>query len=63
MSELEPMNDAYAEFFDGHAPARITIGCSALAFGALVEVDCVAVLAPGDRSTGSGARTPPTARP
>jgi 2-iminobutanoate/2-iminopropanoate deaminase len=36
------MNDAYLEFFAGDPPARITVGCAALALGAAVEIDCIA---------------------
>ena len=42
MSEFAAMNKAYLEFFSGDPPARITVGCDALALGALVEIDCVA---------------------
>jgi len=36
------MNEAYLAFFPGAPPARITVGCSGLALGALVEIDCIA---------------------
>jgi 2-iminobutanoate/2-iminopropanoate deaminase len=36
------MNEAYLAFFPSDPPARITVGCSALALGAFVEIDCVA---------------------
>jgi len=36
------MNEAYLAFFPGDPPARITVGCSGLALGALVEIDCIA---------------------
>ena len=42
MARFAEMNEAYLEFFPGEPPARITVGCSALALGALVEIDCVA---------------------
>ncbi len=42
MSRFAEMNRAYLEFFPGDPPARITVGCSALALGALVEIDCIA---------------------
>ena len=45
MSTFEEMNDAYLSVFGADPPARITVGCSALALGAGVEIDCVAVLA------------------
>lgn len=38
------MNEAYLEVLGPEPPARITVGCSALALGAAVEIDCVAVL-------------------
>jgi len=44
MSSFEEMNEAYMSVFGDHPPARITVGCSALALGASVEIDCVAVL-------------------
>ena len=42
MSQFADMNRAYLELFPGDPPARITVGCAALALGALVEIDCVA---------------------
>ena len=44
MSTFEEMNDAYLSVFSDAVPARITVGCSALALGAGVEIDCLAVL-------------------
>ena len=44
MAQFADMNDAYLAVFGDDPPARITVGCSALALGALVEMDCVAVL-------------------
>ena len=44
MSSFEEMNEAYMSVFGEHPPARITVGCSALALGASVEIDCIAVL-------------------
>ncbi|MFK7870690.1 MAG: RidA family protein [Roseobacter sp.] len=36
-------NDTYSAFFEaGRLPARTTVGVTALAVGALVEIDCVA---------------------
>lgn len=43
MGQFEQMNQAYTSFFAGAPPARITVGCSELALGAVVEIDCVAV--------------------
>ncbi len=42
MTKFGEMNEAYLEFFPSDPPARITVGCSALALGAFVEIDCVA---------------------
>lgn len=42
MTKFGEMNEAYLEFFPSEPPARITVGCSALALGAFVEIDCVA---------------------
>ena len=42
MSAFTEMNRAYLEVFGDEPPARITVGCSALALGALVEIDCIA---------------------
>lgn len=46
MTDIEqygPMNEVYAEYFAGVAPpARTAIAVSALPFGALVEVECIA---------------------
>jgi len=42
MAQFPDMNAAYREFFPGDPPARITVGCSALAIGATVEIDCIA---------------------
>ena len=42
MAQFADMNRAYLEFFGEDPPARITVGCAALALGALVEIDCVA---------------------
>jgi 2-iminobutanoate/2-iminopropanoate deaminase len=44
MSTFGEMNDAYVSVFGDDPPARITVGCSALALDAGVEIDCVAVL-------------------
>jgi 2-iminobutanoate/2-iminopropanoate deaminase len=42
MARFTEMNEAYLEFFPSDPPARITVGCAALALGAFVEIDCVA---------------------
>ena len=41
MSQFGAMNEVYLEFFDGDPPARITVGCNALALGAQIEIDCI----------------------
>jgi 2-iminobutanoate/2-iminopropanoate deaminase len=42
MATFGEMNDAYLGVFGNDPPARITVGCSGLALGAAVEMDCVA---------------------
>ena len=42
MSTFREMNEAYLAVFGDDPPARITVGCQALALGAAVEIDCVA---------------------
>lgn len=42
MATFGEMNDAYLGVFGTDPPARITVGCSGLALGAAVEMDCVA---------------------
>lgn len=44
MTSFGTMNDVYSSVFGDSPPARITVGCSALALGALIEMDCVAVV-------------------
>lgn len=44
MSTFQEMNEAYLSVFGDAVPARITVGVSALALDAAVEIDCVAVL-------------------
>jgi 2-iminobutanoate/2-iminopropanoate deaminase len=44
MTQFPAMNDAYIAVFGDNPPARITVGCHGLALGALVEMDCIAVL-------------------
>src|SRR3954454_10045898 len=39
MNEFGAMNEAYAAFFEGAPPARITVGGVALALGARVEIE------------------------
>ena len=40
------MNGVYAEFFPENPPARSTVQVAALPKGGLVEIECVALLAP-----------------
>jgi len=42
MKTFPAMNAAYLEVIGADPPARITVGCSALALGAAVEIDAVA---------------------
>ena len=44
MSAFAQMNAAYLAVFGVDVPARITVGCTALALDALVEIDCIAYL-------------------
>jgi 2-iminobutanoate/2-iminopropanoate deaminase len=45
MGAFPEVNDAYAEFFAGDPPARVTVGVAALPRGAQVEIDAVVALA------------------
>jgi len=42
-AEFTAMNEAYAERFGGHKPARSTIGITTLPRGARVEIECIAI--------------------
>jgi 2-iminobutanoate/2-iminopropanoate deaminase len=44
MAEFAAMNESYLAAIGDDPPARITVGCSGLALGAAVEMDCIAVL-------------------
>lgn len=44
MTAFSAMNDAYLSVLGGDPPARITVGCTALALGAAVEMDCTAFI-------------------
>ena len=46
MAEFAAMNDAYAEVFGGHRPARSTVAVVALPLGAAVEIEAWASTAP-----------------
>lgn len=39
MGDFGPMNEAYAEVFGTHRPARSTVGVAALPLGAAVEIE------------------------
>ena len=42
MQFFQKMNQAYAEMFAGHKPARTTVAVAGLPLDALVEIECVA---------------------
>jgi 2-iminobutanoate/2-iminopropanoate deaminase len=46
MDDFAAMNGVYAEFFPENPPARSTVAVAALPKGALVEIECVAMLSP-----------------
>jgi len=46
MHDFADMNAVYAEFFPENPPARSTVEVAALPKGALVEIDCVALISP-----------------
>src|SRR5919112_3660525 len=46
MSDFAKMNTVYAEFFAENPPARSTVQVAGLPKGALVEIECVALLSP-----------------
>ncbi len=46
MTTFKEMNESYLEVIGSDPPARITVGCSALALGAAVEIDAVAYTGP-----------------
>ena len=46
MDDFAKMNAVYAEFFPENPPARSTVAVVALPKGALVEIECVALLSP-----------------
>jgi 2-iminobutanoate/2-iminopropanoate deaminase len=43
MSKFSEMNAAYVKFFPDEKPARSTFGVDGLAFGAALEIECLAV--------------------
>jgi len=46
MDDFAKMNAIYSEFFPENPPARSTVAVAALPKGALVEIECVALLSP-----------------
>ena len=44
MSEWGEMNKVYVTYFAKHLPARSAMGCTGLALGARVEIECIALL-------------------
>ncbi|HEX6271301.1 MAG TPA: RidA family protein [Anaerolineales bacterium] len=46
MNDFPNMNSVYAEFFPENPPARSTVQVAALPKGALVEIECVALINP-----------------
>jgi len=44
LADFANMNAVYGEFFPGNPPARTTVQVAALPRGALVEIECVAIL-------------------
>lgn len=44
MDDYASMNEAYAEFFGDDPPARSTMAGTGLAFGARVEIECIATV-------------------
>ena len=46
LGDFPNMNSTYAEFFPENQPARSTVQVAALPKGALVEIECVALLNP-----------------
>jgi 2-iminobutanoate/2-iminopropanoate deaminase len=46
MDDFAAMNGIYAEFFPENPPARSTVAVAALPKGALVEIECVAMIQP-----------------
>jgi len=46
MNDFAKMNAVYAEFFPENAPARSTVQVAGLPKGAVVEIECIALLNP-----------------
>lgn len=43
IADFVPMNEVYAEFFEGDCPARVAFQAAAIPKGALVEIEAIAV--------------------
>ena len=46
MNDFVAMNAVYAEFFPENPPARSTVAVASLPKGALVEIECIALISP-----------------
>ena len=46
MNDFAAMNAVYAEFFPENPPARSTVAVASLPKGALVEIECIALISP-----------------
>jgi reactive intermediate/imine deaminase len=46
MKEWPAMNGVYIQHFRAHLPARSAFGCSGLALGGRVEIECIATVDP-----------------
>lgn len=44
IADFPKVNEIYAHFFEPHKPARSTVEVSNLPKGALIEIDCIAVI-------------------
>ena len=44
MSQWSAMNEVYVTFFPEHFPARSAFGATALAYGAELEIECMATV-------------------
>ena len=43
IADYASMNEVYATYFTGEPPARSAVAASAQAFGAKVEIECIAL--------------------
>ena len=44
MADFASMNEVYGKYFNANKPARATVQAAGLPKGALVEIDCIAVI-------------------